>query len=557
MLIKLKLKKALSVFLIMLLAVSALSGCTNNGSKPKDSQETTTEAKKDGSSEAASEGAADNKYGGTITFALDADPKNINYVASMGDNIDGQIKQATSDYRALYNPETGEYEGRLLESWEMSEDAKEWTMHIRPGVKWHDGTPFTAEDVIFTYNYYADPDFDIPDPEIMLIPERYEIIDELTYKVITDEPNPSELADWTIFIPKHIWENVDPKDFANAPEGRLMVGTGPFKMAEYKVGEYIRFEAFEDYYGGKPYADEIIYRIIPDKTAQAAALESGQIDFLTSDALSAEKLLSNPDIVSSTSSSGNVARLYVNFSREPFNDLKFRQAIAHLIKRDVLISQAMRGFADEAYSDFSPIDFYYVDDPFKQYEFDTEKAKSLLEEMGYTPGKDGIMEKDGLRLEFEVFIPQTFASYFEPAVLIMAPDFLKAGIKISPRIIDKATNAQLWETHEFDMLINGTTMGPDPMRYQQIFANPENVMLYEDADMIELFENAVSTFDPAASKDIYEDIQYELANDVSNIPLWYRYTVYAYNKNIAVDEAVPLGNIFFRILHMDKLYIQK
>ena len=431
-------------------------------------------------------------------------------------------------------------------------------MKVRDGIKWHDGEPLTAEDIIFTYELMSDPNLDVLDNQPVDSDKVYEVVDRLTYTVTTPEPNTSELSEWVTVLPKHIWENVDPANFSKAPEGRLMIGCGPFKMTEYKVGEYIRFDRFDDYWGGKPYLDTIYYRIIGDSTAANAALESGQVDCVTVDATSAEQMVENADVSIWQGPSGNVNRLYFNLSNEHFQDVRVRQAIAHLMQRETYVEQAMRGFADPAYSDFAPTDFYYIDDPYKQYDFSIEKAKSLLEEAGYVMGDDGIYAKDGEKLEFE-FYYTSYAAQAGTAILIMTPAFQEAGIKITPKIPDDATLNDLWDTHDFTLFNSGTTMGPDPMRYQWIFATDaeENIMMYENEEVKSLFSTANAMTDQAEAQAIYEEIQQKFAEDIPNIPLWYRHTVYAYNKNLVIDEAVPVGFVHFRFLHMEKLYLNK
>lgn len=171
------------------------------------------------------------------TFVLDSDPSNINYHAGSGSTPENHIISATNDRLTLYNDETGEYEPMLLESWEHNEDCTEWTMHLRKGVKWHDGVEFTAHDVAFTFEYMHDPNIDgrqttyYGDPN-----ETIEVVDDYTYKIITDYPNPSApLARWTTVIPKHIWEKVDPSNFSKAKEGYLTVGLGPIRWLNIKL----------------------------------------------------------------------------------------------------------------------------------------------------------------------------------------------------------------------------------------------------------------------------------------------------------------------------------
>ena len=501
--------------------------------------------------------AEEDRYGGTATFVIPTDPSDINFYASQGGNVDCQIAMTYSDWLTMYNPNTGVYEGRLLESWEHNEDATEWTMHVRQGVKWHDGVDLTAEDIVFTYEYLRNPNLDIVSTVEVNDKERYEIVDKYTYKVLTDEPNTAELADWFSPMPKHIWENVDPAGFSKAPEGTCAVQCGPYKMTEYKVGEYIRFDRFDDYYGGKPYLDTIYFRVIGDTTSAIAALESGQVDFVTVDATSAETVQGKPGIAIWKGASGNVNRLYFNMDDPRFQDVRVRQAIAHLMQREVYTAQAMRGYADPAYSDWAPTDFYYVGDAYAKYDYSIEKANALLDEAGWVKGSDGVREKDGQRLEFEMLYTST-AAQAGTAMLIMQPSFEQAGIRIIPKMPDDATMSGLWDTHDFVMFDAGTTMGPDPSRYSYIFAigKENNIMLYEEDDVTELFNKAAAAIDTEEQKKLYEQIQYELADDLCNLPLWYRHTVYAFNDKLNIEEAGTIGYVHFRFLHIEKIYFK-
>ncbi len=538
-----RLAKLLVIVVTIALLITILAGCSTSMEDPS-----------------VSTGADDSKdqevNGGknVATFVLDSDPSNINYHAGSGSTPENHIISATNDRLTLYNDETGEYEPMLLESWEHNEDCTEWTMHLRKGVKWHDGVEFTAHDVAFTFEYMHDPNIDgrqttyYGDPN-----ETIEVVDDYTYKIITDYPNPSApLARWTTVIPKHIWEKVDPSNFSKAKEGYLTVGLGPYKMVEYKVGEYIKFEAFDDYYGGKPKIDTIYYRIIGDKTAQIAALQSGQVDCLTIDATAAEEILENPNISIWQGNSGNITHLYMNNKREPFDDINVRKAITHLVNKESLVEQAMRGFAKPADSCFAPGDFYYNPDVVIKYEFSIEKAIELLEESGYTMGSDGVMEKNGHKLEFEVIVN---TAETETAVLIMAQDFIKAGIKIQPKNVERSLLLSMWDTHDFDMLISAMTMGPDPIRYRQIYDyNYDiNIMQYESEKMSKLFADAASAIEENEKKEIYENIQRTKSEDAPSVELWYRDTIYAYNKDLVIDEAAPIGRAHFRFLKMHKL----
>ncbi len=504
-------------------------------------------------SQAAAEAVPEEaRFGGTMTYAMSADPLNINMFASAGNTIDGQIASAILDPLVIYSPEAGGYIGKLLESWEMTEDGKEWTMHVRPGMKWHDGQPITAEDVVFTLEYLRSPDIDIPSKSIVPpADEVYEVVDELTYKITTPYPNPNELAAWIYIYPKHIWKDVPPSNFSNAPEGRERIGSGPFKLEEYKAGEYLRFSRFDDYYEGRPYLDEVIYRIIPDRVAQVAALESGQVDVIFSSIAAVEPLMQNPAVKTFSAPSGNSTTLYMNTTQAPFDDILVRKAMLHAINREVLVQQVLRGFGEAVYSDFVPTDFYYYADAYKGYDCDAEKAKALLTEAGYTMGGDGYFEKDGKRLTVEL---STLA--FDNSILIMTEDLKQAGIELTYKEVSQTEFSEIYggANNDYQALLSGRTLGPDPARYALLYASTPNFMRYEDPEIKALFDLATTSLDKKEVEETYVTIQKKLADLAYNMNLWHRFTIYAHSANLVIDEAIPAGNSFFFFYHMAKVY---
>ncbi len=556
-----RIRSFIAICLAVILALS-LAACGKNpevvnpDNKPADSGATTTTAGETKQQD-TTEVKEDDKYGGTASIVITGDVQSLIIAASQGGNDDCTIAMILFDFLTMYNPNTGEYEGRILESWEHNEDYTEWTMHVRPGIKWHDGVELTAEDIVFTSEYLANPDLDIYAGMQVESTEQYELVDKYTYKIKTEYPNTSVLAAWSTPLPKHIWENVDPSNFSKAKEGSAPIGCGPFKFVEYKVGEYIKFERFDDYWGGKPYLDTLYLRIIGDNSAAVAALESNQVDFVNVDATIAETMVNKEGISLFKGASGNVMRLYFNNEEPRFQDVRVRQAFAHLMQREVYCEQAMKGFADPAYSDWAPTDFYYLGDAYKKYDYNIDKACELLEEAGWKVGADGIREKDGERLEFEAFYSAAQAG---TALLIMQPVFEQAGIKLIPKMPDDATLDEIWDTHNYTLMIMGTTMGPDPSRYSYIFGTADptwNIMVYYDETVYNLFLQAMGALNEDEQKQLYQQIQTELANQLPNIPLWYRHTIYAINSKLRIEEATPVGYLHWKFLHYDKLYMMK
>jgi len=174
----------------------------------------------------------------------------------------------------------GGYDGWLADSWESNDEATEWTFHLVEA-QWHDGEPFTSEDVEFTYNYITENKMWLA--SVLSMVEDVDCPDDRTVVFHTKLPSPAFLDDIShcpgiCIIPEHIWEDIDDPDHYVDEE---FIGTGPFKFVSVISDQYVKLEANEDYYGGKPAIREVILKIIPNKDAQVLALKSGEVDVVS------------------------------------------------------------------------------------------------------------------------------------------------------------------------------------------------------------------------------------------------------------------------------------
>lgn len=171
----------------------------------------------------------------------------------------------------------------LAEKWEQSEDGLTWTLFLKNNVRWHDGTPFTAEDVIFTWALYRHPDFKRAEQNVLQSVESFESIDSTTIQVKSAQPMPQfmeEIATLTI-LPRHILLELPVSDIVQLEFSTIQpIGTGPFRLEEWRAGEYIRLVAFDDYHGGRPYLDTITTKLSSDYSLLLRELYDGKIDML-------------------------------------------------------------------------------------------------------------------------------------------------------------------------------------------------------------------------------------------------------------------------------------
>ena len=289
-----------------------------------------------------------------------------------------------------------------VENGGISADGLTWKVKLRDGVKWHDGKPFTADDVKFTLELLVDENFrswrrtghDLVRDLTVVSPT------EITWRMEKPfAPYPSILAA-TFIVPKHGFENEADKNtaaFNNAP-----VGTGPFKWVERVAGDHITLEANADYFGDGPYLERVIYKYIPDLTVLYTQFKTGDIDvaglqWITPDHYDEAKELEGKTVLVVPGST--VESFTFNMERPQFKDPAVRQALYHALDKATIIDALYYGLPAPTES-YVPQQSFYFNADLPKHEFDLEKAKKLLDDAGWVPGGDGIRAKDGVRLSF-------------------------------------------------------------------------------------------------------------------------------------------------------------
>ena len=307
----------------------------------------------------------------------------------------------------------------------ISEDGLTWRIRLRDDVRWHDGEPFTAEDVKFTLELITNPKFRAWRTSGHSLVRDIKVVSptELTWRMEEAfAPYLSFLAE-TFMVPKHILEKeADPNAaaFNQAP-----VGTGAFKWAQRIAGDHIELVANPDYFGEGPYIEQLVFKYIPDMTVLYTQFKSGDIDlvdqaYITADNYAEASTLS--DRVVTLVPGASVESIYLNLEKPQFKDLAVRQALYAAIDRKAIIEALYYG-VHTATETFMPQQSYYYNPNLPAQEFNLERARQILDEAGWVPGADGIRAKDGVRLSFansttsgdhlreqvQQFLQQTFA----------------------------------------------------------------------------------------------------------------------------------------------------
>jgi len=251
--------------------------------------------------------------------------------------------------------------GDLAQSWDISEDGLVITFHLRKGVKWHDDHPFTADDVLFTYQVTIDPKTPTAYSGDFLKVKKAEVLDPYTFRVIYDRPFAPALTSWSASIlPRHLLEG---KDITRTPLSRHPIGTGPYMFKEWKTGQKIVLISNPDYFEGRPYIDGYIMRIIPDMATMFLELRAKGIDRMGLTPLQYTRQTENRFFRRNFNKyrylSFSYTYLGYNLKNPLFKDKCVRQAISYAINKEEIIQGVLLGLGKVATGPFKPGTWVY------------------------------------------------------------------------------------------------------------------------------------------------------------------------------------------------------
>ncbi len=363
-------------------------------------------------------------------------------------------------------------EGALAVSWEPNEDATVWTFHLRPGVVWHDGEPFTANDVKFTAEFISAPDAvvkrtiltDQAQPTNLQGWTEYHegnadeisgivVVDDQTveFHLIAPDSRFFDSLRWFYILPEHAID-FTPAEFQSTDWWfTRAIGTGPFKLNAYEKDQFMELVPNEAYWDGAPKLDKLIDRYFVDESAAVLALESGDIDFTYVSADVATRFQDDPDYQVFSGPSFVTNLFNFNYQHEAWRDIRVRQAIMYGIDRESILREVFNGTATAApchdpYPTFWPEDANY-------YEYDPAKARALLAEAA----ADGI---DVTNVNFE--IPTYYTSQLAKDILtVMQANLAEIGINATPLFLDVPSwRVKVDQNADFDFTYRGIGAGP-------------------------------------------------------------------------------------------------
>jgi peptide/nickel transport system substrate-binding protein len=536
----------------VVLAVLALAGCSGESApspvaKSGVDSKAAPEAK--GTPEAKPEAAA--QLGLTATAeAADgkAEPATKAYgdtliEASIG-NVSSLIPNITSDapshevgdlmYSGLITlGKNLEVEPELAKSWSFSKDCLTLDFQLREGVRWHDGKPFTADDVVFTWEATMNPKTPSPYKSDFQDVERVEKTGPLSVRVIYKRPYAKALVSWGVTIlPKHLLASyVAAGKIKEAPQNwSAPVGTGPYKFKEMKSGEKIVFVANNEYFKGRPAISRIVYRIIPSQATIFLEVKAQGVDVANLTALQYRRQTEYPafEKIYNKYRYPGAGYTYFGFNlKDPrFADRRVRQALAHAINKLELLDGVVLGLGREATGPFRP-GFWANNPNVKPIPYDPKRAAELLAEAGWKRNAQGVLAKDGKPFTFELLTNQGNDERKKVAEIIQA-SLREQGIGVEIRILEWAS---LLKEHikkrSFEAIVLGWGTGSDPDQFvvwhsSQSGPDDLNHISYANPEVDKLLEAGRSACTQAERVKFYHRLHQVLAEDQPVVFLYWR-----------------------------------
>ena len=486
------------------------------------------------------------------------------YVEALQGNISGLIPNVLTDGPSfevaalLYNGLV-KYDKDLIlrpelaESWQYSRDCLDLTFKLRRDVRWHDGQPFTADDVVFTYETMISPRTPTAYGGDFKSVDSVKAIDPYTVHVRYKNPNAKALQSWGIWmLPKHLLEEAAREGkLREAPQNRTNpVGTGPYLFKEWKSGEKVVLVANPNYFEGRPYISRVVYRIIPSSATTFLELKAKGVDGAKLTALQFKRQTEYPAFRKSYTKYQYAANVYVYLGlnlRDPrFADRRVRQAFAHAINKKEIIEGVRLGLAREATGPYKPGTWQYNQNV-HQYPFDTAKARALLASAGWTAtDSDGFLVKNGQRFKFDLLLAQGSDEGRKVSEIIQS-SFKDLGVQVEIRVIEWAALLKDFiKKRNFEAVILAWGITPDPDQYDiwhSSKTSPDelNRIGYANAEVDDLLEKGRGTCVEAERKKYYDRLQEVLAEDQPIVFLYFRDGLPVVSSRVRGIVPAPIG----------------
>lgn len=460
-----------------------------------------------------------------MVIAVDAKVDTL-HATDMSTTVEVTVLNQVYDTLMHMNPDgTEEPEARIAESYEISADGLDYTFKIRQDVKFHDGTPVTVEDVVFSIERYKASEYQ--GSQISML-SSVEAIDDTTVVCHLDTP-------YAPFLQGICSPYIFPKAYYEAGEDTFAttpIGTGPYKYVSHSDSEVV-LTANEDYYRGAPAIKNITFKVLGDPATMAIALQTNEINFAEIDASVLPQLEANPAIAISEVPTSTFAYVSMNVEKAPFDNVLVRQAVNYALNRENLVAVCYEGKATPNSSICASHRFGYSED-LLQYNYDPEKAKELLAEAGLeTPYDLGTI---------------LVAEQYSNMATVIQNDLKAVGLECTIDV--REFNSYIGEltSGNYGISTLAMTLEGDTQQLEMAFITDyigmANNARYSDAEMDDLFTQTKTETDTAKREALFNQILAKAQEEAIYASLCNPLTLYAYSAELQVPEFELEGNYF-------------
>ncbi len=484
----------------------------------------------------------------TVRAHLGADPLTLSIIGS-GDRYAQLVGRMLSDALVLYDADL-HLQPRLAESWEISDEGRSVTFRLRRGVRWHDGTPFTARDVLATIDKIRDPRSKARSYAAGFGEETVTVTAPDDYTVVARyrEPYADFLEYWWVpIIPAHA---VGDGDLLTSEFARHPVGCGPFRFLEYRPGERLVLEANDDYWDGRPRIDSLVFRIFPDERTAYQAFVRGELDLMPA----------SPDIFAEAASAERrwpVERIvhyrlnvwYLGWNQDgsnPFyDDPRVRRAMVMSLDRERFAATLRGGLARPAITTWHPRS-PWSDAALTPLPYAPDEARRLLEQAGWIDRDgDGIRERDGRRFSATLLIRASSQEIVDQMAQWIQQSVRQIGVEMQ---IDKLEGAAFMEevrAGRFEAMMSGLTVTPIPDQFELYHSSAHgsgfNYVGLHDPEVDRLLEAGRRTFDETTRLEIYHRLQRRVHELQPISPLFNFASTLIHDARLKGIEPSPVG----------------
>ena len=496
---------------------------------------------------------AANAPGGTLIIAAPGDPPDLfpPYVSESNGRIvqDLVFDRLAEIDQALTTVGDKSFTPRLARHWTWAPDSLSIAFEIDPRARWHDGKPVTARDVQYSFRAFVDPKVASPVAPLLSNLDSVSVRDSLTAVVWFKKHTPEQFYDVAyqlIVMPEHVYGSIPMEQLHSSEATRHLIGSGQFRLKEWKPGERIELVADTSNYRGRPKLDRVVLSRIDAPATGEAQVLTGQADFM--EAIppdDAAKLDSNsyvrPVVVPQNAYAFMAMNPYDPTNRNAanaiFSDRRVRRALSMAVDRRAMLHNVFGDKGRLGHGPF-PITLSVADTTLRVPPFDTAGAAALLDSAGWHRGADGMRSKNGRPLRFSLLVPSTSAPRRAYAQLLQDQFKRFAGAAVDIEIADRNGYQARIDAYNFDAVMHAFGTDPSPAGAKQNWAtagigpNGQNILRYSNPKVDALFDSIGSSFDPARTKALASRAFQQIADDAPAIWLYDFVNVDAVHRRI-------------------------